>query len=148
MKFLLSVLAASAALAATSAGAAGLVNGSFEQPGLAGGRFLAPGSTYITGWTTVDATPGGDSDVYIGDDASFGAYGVHPSQGNFYLELTGDVGRGKGVVSDPIAVAAGGQYRLDFDVGAFWVAGYGSFGDATVDVLVNGAFAGSFTVID
>ena len=59
----------------------------------------------------------------------------HPSQGNFLLDLTGNVGRGKGVVSDPIAVVAGGQYRLDFDVGAFWVAGYGSFGDATVEKI-------------
>ena len=145
MRRVLLLATAMTALASGPALAASLVNGGFEQPGGANVVFLAPGSTFITGWTTVDATPGGDSDVQYSSNAAFGSFGVVASEGSHYLDLTGNIGRGKGVISDAIAVASGQTYRVSFDVGAFFVRGQGSFGDATVDLLVNGLLAGSFT---
>ncbi len=146
MRLVSTVLAVSL-LAAGQAVALPLVNGGFEQPGIAGVHYLTPGSTFITGWTTIDATPGGDNDVAILDNASFGGFGVHPSQGNYFVDLTGNVGKGKGLFSDPIAAIIGQQYHLAFDVGAFFVAGFGSYGNATVDLLVNDVLVGSYTNI-
>ena len=145
MRRVLLLATAMTMLASGPALAASLVNGGFEQPGGLAAAFLPPGSTYITGWTTVDATPGGDSDVQYSSNASFGSYGVVASEGTHYLDLTGVSGRGKGVISNAVAVNAGEKYRVAFDVGAFFVAGQGSYGDATVDLLVNGLLAGSFT---
>ncbi len=133
------------ALADGPAEAASLINGGFEQPGVAASIYLSPGSTYITGWTTVDATPGGDSDLQYSNNAAFISYGVVASEGSHYIDLTGVSGRGKGVISDAVAVTAGSLYRVSFDVGAFYVRGQGSYGDATVDLLIDGALAGSFT---
>ncbi len=130
-----------------TASAAGLINGGFEQPGVPGIHYLAPGSHFIPGWTTVDTTPGGDFDVAIQDSAAFGFAGVVASEGDYFVELTGDVGRGKGVRSDAISLTSGDVYQVAFDVGAFYVAGFGSFGDVTIDLLVNGVFAQSFTNI-
>lgn len=129
---------------AGSAAAAPLVNGSFEQPGGVTRQLLA-GSTYLPGWTVVDAVPGGDADVQYTSNASYSAVGVTASDGQYLLDLTGSVGRGKGVASNPIDVQAGRTYRVSFDVGAFLIVGYGSFGDATVDLLVDDVLAGSFT---
>jgi len=132
-------------LASDPAAAVTLINGGFEQPGIASSIFLSPGSTYITGWTTVDATPGGDVDVQYSNNAAYGGLGVVASEGSHYLDLTGVSGRGKGVTSDAVAVATGEAYRVSFDVGAFFVGRQGPYGDATIDLLVNGVLRGSFT---
>jgi len=133
--------------AAGPATAAQFTNGSFEQPGTVVAATLLAGSTFLPGWTVVDATPGGDTDVQYTSNAAYGALGVTASHGQYLLDLTGSVGRGKGVASDPIDVLAGTTYQVGFDVGAFLVGNYGSFGDATVDLLVNDVLAGSFTNI-
>ena len=127
------------------AAAAPFTNGGFEQPGIAGAVQLTAGSTFLPGWTVVDATPGGDNEVQYTNSAAYGSVGVVASEGVAFLDLTGSVGRGKGVKSDAIDTVAGSRYRVGFDVGAFFVRGAGSFGDATVDVLLNDALVGSFT---
>lgn len=144
MKFLAS-LALLAFAAAGSASAASLVNGSFEQPGTANVVYLTAGSAALPGWTVVDSTPGGDNEIAYTNNAAFGGLGAVASDGSHFLELTGVTGRGKGVKSDAIDTAAGTTYRVGFDVGAFFVGGQGSYGDVTLDLLIDNALAGSFT---
>ncbi|PZQ65281.1 MAG: hypothetical protein DI570_02210 [Phenylobacterium zucineum] len=143
MKFALSLVAALAV--AGSASAASLVNGGFEQPGAGSSMYLTAGSTYLPGWTVVDSVPGGDNEIQYTSNSAYAAYGVVASEGANFLELTGVVGRGKGVKSDAIDTTAGSTYRVAFDVGAFFVRGQGSYGDVTMDLLVNDVLAGSFT---
>lgn len=141
----LAALALSAFAAASPAAAGAFINGSFEQPGNVVTLSMHAGSTFLPGWTVVDATPGGDDDVQYSSNSAFGGFGVVSSDGTYMLDLTGNVGRGKGVASNLIDVIAGQTYRVAFDVGAFFVRGQGSFGNATVDLLVNDAAAGNFT---
>lgn len=143
MKFLASLLLAFAA--AGSASAASLVNGGFEQPGTSNLVYLTAGSTALPGWTVVDSTPGGDNEIAYTNSAAFGGLGVVASEGSHFLELTGVTGRGKGVKSDAIDTVAGTTYRVGFDVGAFFVGGQGSYGDVTLDLLIDDVLAGSFT---
>ncbi|WP_296600460.1 PEPxxWA-CTERM sorting domain-containing protein [Phenylobacterium sp.] len=145
MKSFLSLVAGAALLAAGPAAAAQFTNGSFEQPAGVAAMSLMAGSTFLPGWTVVDSVPGGDADIQYTSNAAYGSVGVTASDGEYLLDLTGSVGRGKGVASDPIDVVAGASYRVGFDVGAFYIRNYGSFGDATVDLLVNDVLAGSFT---
>ena len=107
-----------------------LTNGGFEQPDIGGYLFLNPGSTTITGWT-VGAQAGSAAGTQV--------------QGGQFLDLTGGVGRGGGVVSDGFATLAGVQYSVAFDLGAFFVRNAGSYGDATVDLFIDGALVQSFT---
>jgi hypothetical protein len=127
------------ALGATQVAAAGPLNGSFENPSLVGPSFKNIGDTSITGWTVVG------NEIAIQSNAAFGGQGVVASDGQQLLDLTGNVGRGGGVRSDAFATVAGQAYHLSFDVGAFFVAGQGSFGNATVDVWVNDVSSGSYT---
>lgn len=144
MKSFVSTLSLALAVAGPVA-AAQFTNGSFEQPGGVAAQSLLAGSTFIPGWTVVDAVPGGDADVQYTSNAAYGAVGVTASDGQYLLDLTGSVGRGKGVASNLIDVTVGATYRVGFDVGAFLIVGYGSFGDATVDLLVNDVLVGSYT---
>ena len=120
-----------------------LVNGGFETPGTGSYIFHSVGSTALTGWT-VAKLPGGDPTVQLTNNAAFGGIGVYASEGSQFLDLTGNVGRGAGVVSDAFATTVGTSYDVSFDVGAFFVAGYGSYGDSIVDLLVNGVKVGSY----
>lgn len=138
------VLALSVSTAGPAAAAA-FTNGSFEQPAGVVTLAMHAGSTFLPGWTVVDATPGGDDDVQYTSNGAFGGLGVVASDGAYFLDLTGNVGRGKGVASSLIDVVVGQTYRVAFDVGAFFVRGQGSYGNATVDLLVNDVAAGSFT---
>jgi hypothetical protein len=126
-------------LAASSASAALVTNGGFESPDITGFPFLGVGSTLMPGWTVVGNT------IQLTDNGAFGGVGVVASQGQQFLDLTGNVGRGGGVRSDPVATTAGQQYRLEFDLGAFFVAGQGSFGNVTVDLWIDGVAQASFT---
>lgn len=119
-----------------------LINGGFEQP-VTSLSFFSAGSTAITGFTVV-GLPGGDSSVALVNNSAFGGSGVRSSDGAQFLDLTGDVGRGAGVRSDDFATLAGATYAVTFDVGTFFVSGLGSFGNATVELFVNDAPAGSF----
>jgi len=118
---------------------ASLVNGGFETPDVASWGLKNVGDTSITGWTVVGNT------LSFQDSAAFAHLGVVASEGHQFLELSGVVGRGGGVRSDPFATVAGASYRLAFDIGAFFVSGQGSYGNVTVDLWIDGQAAGSFT---
>jgi hypothetical protein len=140
------VVALVASLALSPAFATNLLsNGGFELPALGGGytNYIA-GSQAIAGWTVVDLTPGGDNEVSIVTNAAFGQAGVIAHAGNQMMDLTGVVGRGKGVVSNAVATEVGAHYRLNFALGEFYVAGQGSFGVAAVDLAINGVFQQQF----
>ncbi|MBN8819236.1 MAG: PEPxxWA-CTERM sorting domain-containing protein [Sphingomonas sp.] len=123
-----------------------LTNGGFEQPDIGGYLFLNPGSTTITGWTVgAQAGSAAGTQVQFTDNSAFASYGVVGSEGGQFLDLTGGVGRGGGVVSDGFATLAGVQYSVAFDLGAFFVRNAGSYGDATVDLFIDGALVQSFT---
>ncbi|MBL8555566.1 MAG: PEPxxWA-CTERM sorting domain-containing protein [Phenylobacterium sp.] len=143
MAFLAALAAAGASGPASAASS--LINGGFEQPGSAGVVYLHQGSTFLPGWTVVDSTPGGDDEIAYQNNAAFGGLGVVGSEGAHFLELTGVVGRGKGVKSDAIDTVAGATYRVGFDVGAFFVSGQGSYGDVTLDLRIDDVLVGSFT---
>ncbi|MEW5685601.1 MAG: PEPxxWA-CTERM sorting domain-containing protein [Pseudomonadota bacterium] len=132
-------------VAAGPVSAAALVNGSFEQPGTASAVYLTAGSTALPGWTVVDSTPGGDNEIQYTNTNAYSSFGVVASHGAHFLELTGVIGRGKGVKSDAIDTDRGATYRVAFDIGAFFVRGQGSYGNVTLDLLVNDVLAGSFT---
>jgi hypothetical protein len=145
----ISGLAAAAALGAglgafgaASAASNLLTNGGFEQPSI-NLAFYSAGSTAITGFTVV-GLPGGDSTAALVNNSAFGGLGVRSSEGAQFVDLTGEVGRGAGVRSDDFATQFGATYAVTFDVGAFFVGGYGSYGNATVELFVNGVQAGSF----
>ncbi len=126
-------------LVAVPASAAIVPNGGFESPDIASWTLKSPGDTGITGWTVVGNT------ISFQDSAAFGGLGVVASEGSQFLELTGIVGRGGGVRSDPFSTVNGTNYRLQFDIGAFFVAGQGSYGDVIVDLWIDGVARGSFT---
>jgi len=123
-----------------------LTNGGFESPDIGSAAYYGAGVTTITGWTVAlqPGTPAG-TQIQFTDNAGFCALGVCASEGSQFLDLTGVVGRGGGVVSNGFATTLGATYAVSFDVGAFLVAGQGSFGDATVDLFIDDAFVASFT---
>lgn len=134
------------ALVAPSAFAANLLsNGGFEQPALGGGytNYIA-GSQAIAGWTVVDLNATPDNEVSIVTNAAFGNLGVVAHAGAQFMDLTGVVGRGKGVLSDAVATQVGAVYRLDFALGEFYVAGQGPYGVAAADLVLNGVWQQQF----
>ena len=136
------VLAAAAFAMTVPANAAFIVNGSFEAPSV-GVSYYSAGSTAITGFTVVTLPGGGD--VQLTNNTAFGGVGAVASDGVQFLDLTGNIGRGGGIRTDAFQTVAGQTYTAAFDVGAFYIAGYGSYGNATVDLYVNGVYAQSFT---
>ena len=110
-------------------------NGSFESPGFNGAfYFLQAGSTAIPGWSVV----GGE--IHLNNDNFIN---LPAAAGDQYAEISGNVGYGKGVLSDLLTTTPGTIYELSFQLGAFNVGGR-SFGNAAVDVAFNGVQAGSF----
>jgi hypothetical protein len=85
----------------------------------------------MPGWTVVGNT------IQLTDNGAFSALGVYSSEGALFLDLTGNIGQGGGVLSNAIATTIGTQYTLTFDLGSFFVAGSDSFGTAAVDVTLN-----------
>lgn len=140
------VLVAASLLLAAPASANLLTNGSFETPAVStlstNVAYYAHGNTSITGWT-VDMRPGATS-PWVSLNNNFGFPGLSASDGIQYLDLTGVTGRGAGLLSNAVATSAALNYTLSFDVGAVFYNG--SFGQAILDVLINGALAGSYTV--
>ena len=145
MKSLAPLAVLSLVLVSSEAFAAPFTNGSFEQPGVSSVVYLTAGSTFMPGWTVVDSTLGGDNEIAYQNNSAFGGLGVVASDGTHFLDMTGVVGRGKGVKSDAIDTVTGAKYRVGVDVGAFFVRGQGSFGDSIVDLLVNDLAVASFT---
>lgn len=145
-----SALPAVLALAASPSQAANLLtNGSFEAPPVASAIYL--GATALTGMNTMPGwtvqllpgtTPG--TSIQLTNNAAFCSLGVCSSDGSQFLDLTGSVGRGGGVVSSGFATVAGASYQVSFDVGAVYVAGQGSFGDAEVVLQIDGTTMGAF----
>ena len=117
-----------------------VTNGSFETHT---GKVatVGIGSTSITGWTVVG------NYISMVSNASFSGTGITASDGNWLLDLTGNVGRGGGLISDAFATEIGTTYNLLFDVGAFNYLGT-SYGNAIVDVWINGIAMGSFKNIN
>jgi hypothetical protein len=119
-----------------------ITNGSFEAPVLVASPFFTfypNGSTAIPGWT-VD-TRGTATDIQLSRNAAFA--GLNASDGSQFLDLTGNVGRGAGLVSNAVATSSDFDYVVSFDVGAINFGG--SFGVATVDLLINGDLVGSYS---
>jgi hypothetical protein len=136
---LLAAAALAVGLSTSAVHAATVPNGGFESPDIATWAIKVVGDTSITGWTVVG------NRISFQDNAAFGNVGAVASEGLQFLELTGDIGRGGGVRSSPIATQAGATYDLSFDVGAFFIANYGSYGNATVDLWIDGTAWGSYT---
>jgi hypothetical protein len=114
-----SLLLSTALLAAGSAQANLLANGSFENGGFVNQgndtMSLNPGSTVITGWTVVT-----DTTAWIGPTNPFG---LSASDGSFFLDLTNyQAGTPFAGMSQSIATIPGALYSLSFDLGSstFW----------------------------
>jgi hypothetical protein len=152
---------AALAVAAPAAQAANLLtNGSFENPAYATG----PGCWYycnygvgsgagtsFNGWTVVDlgaggvdTSPGRDRYVSVVPNNVFSGYGVSSPYGAQFADLTGVNGQGKGLRSDGVVTEVGATYQVSFALGEFWVAGQGSYGEAAVNVSINGVDQGLF----
>lgn len=155
-------LAALAVVAPSAQAANLLTNGGFETPvyvGLAKGCWVycnygAGGSsagTSFAGWTVVDLGAGGvdtsparDGYVSLVPNNAFSGYGVSSPYGSQFADLTGINGQGKGLRSDAVVTEVGATYQVSFALGEFWVAGQGSYGEAAVNVSINGVDQGLF----
>lgn len=138
-----------------------LTNGSFENPVYAtktgcwyycnyGAGPVSAGTTF-EGWSVVDLGAGGvdtsparDAYVSLVPNNVFAGYGVSSPYGIQFADLTGVNGQGKGVRSDAVATEVGATYQVSFALGEFWVAGQGSYGEAAVNVSINGVDQGLF----
>jgi hypothetical protein len=88
-----------------------VTNGSFETPATAGSPSLPAGSTYLLGWTVVNAEL---AQIRNGD---FG--GVFASSGTYSLDLTGYHDSSPyGGVTQTLTTIPGGVYSVQFDVGS------------------------------
>lgn len=104
MKILTMIAAAGLVSAATAAGAASVVNGSFENPGTFHGSFttLGTGSTGLTGWEIVS----GSVDL-------INTY-WQASDGNYSLDLSGNAPAQ--ISQDLTGLTVGQHYVLLFDI--------------------------------
>jgi hypothetical protein len=133
----LQLLAAAVALAATSAHAQTINNGSFETPAPPAGGFsnFNTGSTAIPGWTVVG--PGSISIV----STTFTQNGVSvPAQsGNAFVDLTGFNSNSASGLQQAVTTTPGTSYAVTFWVGNV-VDPSGVFGNSSrVNVFVNGS---------
>lgn len=87
-----------------------LTNGSFETPASAGSPSLPNGSTYLTGWTVINAEI---AQIFPG------AFGITASNGLYSLDLAGYHDAAPyGGVRQVIATVSGAVYNISFDVGS------------------------------
>lgn len=131
------IVAAIAALlisAAVPASANLITNGSFETPNTpytnANYIMLPAGSTVINGWTVV-----GGPILHYPSNRPGSVPFLPGSDGNQWIDLTGETGYGKGMMSDPIATVVGATYQLSFDIGDVYLAGYQN---SSLSVSING----------
>jgi hypothetical protein len=134
------LIGAAAIFGITTTTNANLVNnGSFESPDVlsqsSGLDLYLTGSTAITGWTVVGPTAS-DSIQLVPDTF----LGLQASDGHQWVDLTGDVGYNKGLISDAIATSVGTTYHLSFDVGNYLPDGV-----STVGLQINGGPETLFT---
>ena len=109
-----------------------LVNGSFESPSIAGYNYIfyPSGSNAITGWTATGA----------GETQNTRTEFLPAADGFQWVDLTGNIGYDKGLISDAVATEIGSTYRLSFFLGD-----YAPFGSSTVSVKFNNGPATLFT---
>jgi hypothetical protein len=87
-----------------------IVNGSFEDPASQGSPSLPIGSTYLTGWTVINAEMA---------QLCPGCFGVTASEGMYSLDFTGyHDAPPYGGVRQVISTVPFNVYKLSFDVGA------------------------------
>lgn len=128
----ISLLCTALMVLASPAAAAAITNGSFEDrtnftPNGDNTMSLDAGSAAMTGWTVV-----GDSIAWIGTPNPFG--GLGPSDGSFFLDLTGyPVGAPFGGVKQTLSTLAGHNYTVTFDIGS-----HAGSGVASIDVSAAG----------
>ena len=87
-----------------------LTNGSFETPASTVSTSLPIGSTYLTGWTVINA----ENIAQI----SPGAFGITASNGLYSLDLAFRDVASYGGVRQVIATVSGAVYNISFDVGS------------------------------
>lgn len=91
-----------------------LVNGSFEDPGVAGGYVHVPGgSSLIPGWTTLF----GGVDWYNPFIAPSVLNGGPPAQGGYMVQLDYDDHHTHGGIQQTFATVPGRRYQLSFSFG-------------------------------
>ena len=137
----------SVALSLVNAGAATILNGSFETTvpavGNAACGIFASGSTSITGWTVVG--PAG-TDVGV-CNTNFAQSGISflAEDGSNWLDLTGLNSNSTEGVQQIVATTIGDSYTLSFWVGNVDSPSTGFGVTSTVNVLANGTSLGKFT---
>ncbi|MGA2591153.1 MAG: DUF642 domain-containing protein [Bryobacteraceae bacterium] len=130
-------------LAAGTARANILVNGSFESPVVpaGGGQIFSVGSDGITGWTVVGLS-GQEVEVFSG---TFTLSGINfPAEdGNQWLDLTGAHSNNLEGVSQTVFTVPGTTYTLTFWVGNVTGPTLGT--TSSVGLKINGSPAGNYT---
>lgn len=155
------LVAATVAAGAGPAHANLLINGSFEQDPssvVPNGAYqdygawirLAPGSTFLTGWTV--AAFGSGSVPGVDWHLGVSPYGPRPAQDgvrmiDLNIDGTGGQGSGQGTISQSFATSIGASYTL-----SFWIAGPssgaqgGTLNPRSVNVDVTGSATQTFSV--
>lgn len=100
-----------------------IVNGSFEttasgfvQNGGPDTMLFGPGPAPIPGWLAAFGTSGTTPNAWLGPTQTL-LSGISASDGNWFLDLTGNVAGGLGGVSQFVPTTTGQSYRLSFDLG-------------------------------
>jgi Protein of unknown function (DUF642)/PEP-CTERM motif len=129
---------ASLLVAASSAQANLLTNGSFETPTVPNGGFTSfpVGSATLTGWTVFG--PAGTEVAIVSGSFSQGGVSFPAQDGTQWLDLTGAAVNSTEGVSQAITTTVGNRFQLSLFVGNT-TGGGGVFGTiSTVNVLLNG----------
>jgi hypothetical protein len=147
MKRTLLVLAlGGGAMAAATAHATAIINGSFETNGPAANSSVTAGigSTEITGWTVINndgsTTDNGHNVLWIGN----GGFGLFTPFGTSFIDLTGtsDTVPFDGL-TQTVSTVVGQSYTLTFDLGVQGVGGI--FGGPISATASAGATSGTFS---
>jgi uncharacterized protein DUF642/PEP-CTERM motif-containing protein len=130
-------VAASLLVAASSAQANLLTNGSFELPPVVPGSFTTfpAGSALILGWTVLG--PAGTNVAIVSGSFSQNGVSFPAQEGIQWLDLTGLSSNSTEGVSQDVTTTVGNRYQLSLHVGN--TTGGGIFGTtSTVNVFLNG----------
>jgi hypothetical protein len=103
------------AVAAAAHGQTLITNGNFEegtgQPAAGSYVRFFPGNSSITGWTII-------TDDLAWLNGTLPQFGINPSSGNLFLDLTGDSDAAPhGGVQQSFSTSIGATYRVTFDLG-------------------------------
>lgn len=126
-----------------------LTNGSFEAP-IAPDSFYTVfpiGSTAITGWTVVGASPG--NVAVVGGSIVVGGITYAAAGGAQSVDLSGNFDDGASRGLTQTVILSPGTYTLAFDVGNYSAPnGSGSPFPSAIELLIDGSAAGSFANSD